>query len=102
MSGAACRRIYLDQEIDGRVDRVRCEDKEERCDVCQESNTIIEKLEAQRQADQVEQDKQDPRVDSGIVIPSSSIVLPSSPPRVFHHQISPEERFEFQSQQSQR
>ncbi|KAH7413538.1 P-loop containing nucleoside triphosphate hydrolase protein, partial [Cadophora sp. MPI-SDFR-AT-0126] len=37
MSGAKCRRIYLDQEMDGRIDRVRCEDEEERCDVCYES-----------------------------------------------------------------
>jgi RecQ family ATP-dependent DNA helicase len=34
MSGARCRRVYLDQEMDGRRDRVRCEDGEEACDVC--------------------------------------------------------------------
>jgi hypothetical protein len=34
--------------MDGRMDRVRCEDEEERCNVCQASNTIIDDLEAQR------------------------------------------------------
>jgi len=34
ISGAQCRRIDLDQEMDGRTDRVRCEEGEERCDVC--------------------------------------------------------------------
>jgi hypothetical protein len=26
VSRAACRRVHLDREIDGRIDRVRCED----------------------------------------------------------------------------
>jgi RecQ family ATP-dependent DNA helicase len=135
VSGAACRRIYLDREMDGRVDRVRCEDEEERCDVCRESDAMMDELEAQRQAyvheEQVEQDKrdrqnkQDQWIDSGIGIRSSSMAFPtiasdgfdgpypSSPPRrsqssvpsfdqgFTSDQISPGERVEFQSQQSQ-
>jgi hypothetical protein len=50
MSGAKCRRVYLDQEMDGRIDRVRCEDEEERCDVCQASDARMGELETQQQA----------------------------------------------------
>jgi superfamily II DNA helicase RecQ len=35
LSGEKCRRIYLDQEMDGRVDRERCEEGEEQCDCCE-------------------------------------------------------------------
>ena len=130
MSGAACRRVYLDREMDGRVDRARCEDEEERCDVCRESDAMMDELEAQRQAYvQREHEKQERLMDSAIDIPSSNMPFsgfpsegfessngpfPSSPPpRVqssvisfdqgfIADRISPEERFEFQSQQSQR
>lgn len=51
VSGARCRRVYLDQEIDRRVNRVRCEEEEEeRCDMCQASDAMINDLEGQRQA----------------------------------------------------
>ncbi|KAG4426959.1 hypothetical protein IFR05_017558, partial [Cadophora sp. M221] len=77
MSGARCRRIYLDQEMDGRIDRVRCEDEEERCDVCCESDATMEELEAKRQAyveeARKEQEKQGRSMDSAIDIPSSSV-----------------------------
>ncbi len=83
MSGAKCRRIYLDQEMDGRIDRVRCEDKEERCDVCCESDAMMEELEAKRQAHveeaRKEQEKQGRLMDSAIDIPSSSIRVSSVP-----------------------
>ncbi|KAG9241062.1 P-loop containing nucleoside triphosphate hydrolase protein, partial [Calycina marina] len=36
ISGARCRRIYLDEELDGRIDRLRCEEGDEVCDICQE------------------------------------------------------------------
>jgi hypothetical protein len=49
VSRAACRRVYLDREIDRRMDRVRYEDEEERCNVCQASNAIIDELKGQRQ-----------------------------------------------------
>jgi hypothetical protein len=114
--------------MDGRVDRVRCEDEEERCNVCQEGDAMIDDLEAQRQAYiQSEHKKQDRLIDSAIDMPPSSIPqvpsdgfdssdgpFPSSPPRYSQsstvsfnqgfmaNQISPGERVEFQSQQSQR
>jgi hypothetical protein len=101
ISGGKCRRIFLDQEIDRRRDRVRCEEGEERCNVCRRSDVIIEELEEQRQTYIQEearrgQEKQDRFIDSGINIPSSSIpfsglgsdniggsviLLASSPPR---------------------
>ena len=34
ISGERCRRIYLDQEMDGRFNYVQCKDGEEKCDVC--------------------------------------------------------------------
>jgi hypothetical protein len=46
VSRAACRRVYLDREMDGRIDRVRYEDEEERCDVCQASDASMDDLEA--------------------------------------------------------
>jgi len=130
VSGAGCRRVYLDREMDGRIDRVRCEDEEERCDVCQASGAMMDELEAQRQAYiQREQEKQDRLIDSAIDIPTSSVPFPdvesngfhssqgpipgSSPPssqestvsfdpRFVADRISPGERDIFQSQQSQR
>ena len=50
ISGAQCRRIDLDGEMDGRVDRVRCDEGEERCDICQGSDAMMEEAEALRQA----------------------------------------------------
>jgi superfamily II DNA helicase RecQ len=35
LEGTKCRRISLDWQMDGRVDRAGCEEGEERCDVCQ-------------------------------------------------------------------
>ncbi|RMI97529.1 hypothetical protein CDV36_016209 [Fusarium kuroshium] len=35
ISGGVCRRVVLDSVMDGRSDRVACEDGEELCDVCQ-------------------------------------------------------------------
>jgi hypothetical protein len=46
ISGAGCRRVYLDQEMDGRIDQIRCEDKEEHCDICQISDVMMDDLEA--------------------------------------------------------
>jgi hypothetical protein len=40
-----CRRIFLDQEIDGRIDRIRYKNGEERCDICRGSDKIIKALE---------------------------------------------------------
>jgi hypothetical protein len=40
LSGSACRRMFLDAEMDGREDRVRCEEGEKRCDVCENDDAI--------------------------------------------------------------
>ncbi|KAK5279583.1 ATP-dependent DNA helicase sgs1, partial [Exophiala xenobiotica] len=100
ISGSRCRRIYLDQEMDGRVDRVGCEDGEERCDVCEQGDIMIE------------QARENATMDSAIHMPSSSIPFPSSPPVVYASTISrfgrvmdrirPGEQDEFRSQQDQR
>lgn len=84
ISGAQCRRIHLDQELDGRTNRIRCEAGEERCDVCQKSDSMMEEAEALRQAYIAEQEterQQQETLDSGIDIPSSQLdIPPSSPP----------------------
>ena len=36
LAGTQCRRIAIDEEMDGRTDRSGCETDEERCDVCME------------------------------------------------------------------
>jgi RecQ family ATP-dependent DNA helicase len=85
ISGAQCRRIDLDREMDGRVDRLRCEDGEERCDICRKSDAMMEEAEALREAYQAEQNKRyrsEQTFDSGIDIPSSQSVVDSSSPRV--------------------
>jgi hypothetical protein len=50
ISGTKCRRIHLDQQMDGRINRDRCEAGEERCDICQQSDAMMERLEQQQQA----------------------------------------------------
>jgi superfamily II DNA helicase RecQ len=79
ISGSQCRRIHLDQEMDGRVDRVGCEDGEEKCDVCQKDDNTMQEAEALRQAYHAEQEErvryeQEWMLDSGIDIPSSSMM----------------------------
>jgi hypothetical protein len=113
LSGGRCRRIYLDGEMDGRMDRVRCEEGEERCDVCQDSDGMVERMEAQRQAYVQEEREQDRSLDSGIDIPSS-IRLPELPEPSPSSQdsivgfdqgftdITTADRHEFEAQQSQR
>lgn len=78
-----CQRIYLDQEMDGRIDRVRCEDREEQCNVCQRDDQAIAEAEALRQAYIAEEEEQarykhDQMLDSSIIIPSSDNILPSN------------------------
>ena len=100
MSGDKCRRLYLDHEMDGRIDRVRCEQGEERCEVCRASDTMMDELEAQRQA-YVQQDhyQHDHEVDSRIQMLTmtpcrsrnrfhSDTQFPSSPPWWFNRGIS--------------
>ena len=40
--GARCRRVVLDRVMDGRYDRAQCEEGEEVCDACQESQRQIQ------------------------------------------------------------
>jgi hypothetical protein len=37
IGGEKCKRVVLDEQMDGRVDRVGCEAGEERCAICQGS-----------------------------------------------------------------
>ena len=80
--------------MDGRVDRARCEEGEERCDICRDSDAMMEEAEALRQAYQESvRSRPEPTLDSGIDIPSSQSiqsarqsvnprVSPSASPRV--------------------
>jgi hypothetical protein len=38
-----CRRVVLDEQLDGRVDRIGCEAGEEKCNICQGSLRGIER-----------------------------------------------------------
>jgi superfamily II DNA helicase RecQ len=40
IAGYNCRRVIMDRIMDGRMDRVGCEEGEERCDVCQRSQEM--------------------------------------------------------------
>jgi len=74
ISGMKCRRIHLDQEMDGRLDRIRCEEGEERCDVCQKDDEAAAEAEELQQAFAA----QEQMLDSAIDIPSSSIMMQGS------------------------
>jgi superfamily II DNA helicase RecQ len=41
MAGYNCRRVIMDRVMDGRIDRMECEDGEEQCDVCQRGNEEV-------------------------------------------------------------
>jgi hypothetical protein len=70
ISGAQCRRIDLDQELDGRTNRRRCEGGEERCDVCKKDDAMMEEGEALREACVAERSQE--ILDSGIGMSSQS------------------------------
>jgi RecQ family ATP-dependent DNA helicase len=97
LAGEKCRRIFLDAEMDGRGlglgydergPRVRCEEGEERCDVCEKDDIDAERSEAQRRAyideererqerdERDEGERQDRWMDSGVDVPSSSVPVP--------------------------
>ena len=50
ISGERCRRIHLDQDMDGRTNRIRCEEGEERCDVCWKDDEAAAEADALQQA----------------------------------------------------
>jgi hypothetical protein len=111
ISGAKCRRTYLDQEMDGRVDRGRCEEGEERCDVCQKDDAELAEVEELRETYIREQEQrvmQERENDSGIgmtsssphVAPTSDDAFPTS--RNIDVAISRADQEEFQAQQAER
>jgi len=55
--------------MDGRTDRIRCEEGEERCDVCQKDGEAAAEAEQERMLDSV------------INMPSSSIMMQENPSR---------------------
>jgi len=70
ISGERCRRIHLDQEMDGRTNRIRCEEGEERCDVCWKDDEAAAEADALQRAFA----EQEQRLDSAIDMPSSSMM----------------------------
>ena len=42
IGGYNCRRVIMDQVMDGRIDRVECEEGEEQCDVCRKQEMVEE------------------------------------------------------------
>jgi RecQ family ATP-dependent DNA helicase len=62
ISSQGCRRVIMDRVMDGRDDRVRCEEGEELCDVCCADQRMMEGL-------------ADPFNDSGGVIGSSQVSI---------------------------
>ena len=53
LSGQSCRRVVLDRILDGRKDRLGCEDGEEACDIC-EKQRLEEAFEALERQDEEE------------------------------------------------
>ncbi|KFZ17934.1 hypothetical protein V501_01475, partial [Pseudogymnoascus sp. VKM F-4519 (FW-2642)] len=79
ISGARCRRVHLDQAMDNRFNQARCEEGEEG-----------QGEEEQGEGDRHEQSKrQEPRLDSGIDIPSSSGIYSSTPTATYVPPSSP-------------
>ncbi|KFZ19174.1 hypothetical protein V501_00787 [Pseudogymnoascus sp. VKM F-4519 (FW-2642)] len=55
ISGARCRRIHLDQAMDDRFNRARCEEGEEVCDVCGKEDATVADADVLQEAYNVEQ-----------------------------------------------
>jgi superfamily II DNA helicase RecQ/uncharacterized C2H2 Zn-finger protein len=72
ISSEGCRRTIMDRVMDGRDNRVRCEEGEEMCDVCCEDQRMMEDLAAMQWAPD-----DDPFDDSGIAVGSSQVSIPS-------------------------
>jgi superfamily II DNA/RNA helicase len=100
ISGARCRRVHLDQAMDNRFNRARCEEGEEVCDLCSKEDAIVGEADALQEAYNVEQEqgegdrheqskRQEPRLDSGIDIPSSSGIYSSTPTATYVPPSSP-------------
>jgi superfamily II DNA/RNA helicase len=58
---ARCRRVVLDRVMDGRYDRLQCEEGEEVCDMCQESQRQVQLQQArERMLSRLDQDSDGP------------------------------------------
>src|SRR6187402_3133390 len=68
INGRSCRRVVMDRVMDGKDDRVRCEEGEEACDVCNEDRQMIEALEEARWVPE-----DDPCDNSGVVVQRSQV-----------------------------
>ncbi|TPX16410.1 uncharacterized protein E0L32_012428, partial [Thyridium curvatum] len=53
-AGERCRRDVLDQEMDGRTDRIGCAEDEEACDICQQRSQAWQQQAQQEQADETD------------------------------------------------
>lgn len=71
MDGQSCPRVVIDRVMDGKDGRVRCEEGEEACDVCNQDRQMLEAL---QEARWVAED--DPLDDSGGVVPHSQVSRP--------------------------
>ncbi|KFY69476.1 hypothetical protein V496_00214 [Pseudogymnoascus sp. VKM F-4515 (FW-2607)] len=91
ISGARCRRVHLDQAIDDRFNRARCEEGEEVCDLCGKEDAMVGEADVLQEAYNVKQGQgeegrqeqakqQGPSLDSGIDIPPSSGIYSSGSP----------------------
>jgi superfamily II DNA helicase RecQ len=83
VSGISCRRVWLDQELDGRTDRTGCEQGEEKCDVCAEDDKMVAEAEELRRMyiasqERHEQCQDDRALDSGIGMSSSAPQISAS------------------------
>jgi superfamily II DNA helicase RecQ len=72
ISSQGCRRVIIDHVMDGRDDRIRCEEGEEMCDMCCEDQRMMEDLEGERWSPA----EDDPFDDSGIAVESSDVGVP--------------------------
>lgn len=108
MSGARCRRVYLDQEMDGRHDRVGCEDGEEACDICVATFEEVVPREQGDTADggiDMSSSRIEPATEGGwgrssgaAARPTAASRGPAAPPRITVDRVSQRDRDEFQAQ----
>jgi hypothetical protein len=107
VTGGTCRRVILDQVMDGRVDREQCEEGEEACDMCRAKEEEARRQEARERVINMLNDGFD---DSGVVMESGVDDSNSdvSIDRGFQHEqegrprTSIAEEFEFEAQERER
>jgi superfamily II DNA helicase RecQ len=107
VTGGTCRRVILDQVMDGRVDREQCEEGEEMCDMCRAKEEEARRQEARERIINMLNEGFD---DSGVVMESRVDDSNSdvSIERGFQHEqegrprTSMAEEFEFEAQERER